>query len=138
MVGLGWVSGEEVAQHGRPDKKVYRVSEDGRAELRRWLAEPGEPAVLRHELALKLRGASFGDVSAVVAEITRHRDRHAERLDAYRAIEKHDFPDPARLSGQALHQHLVLRGGIRAEQGLLEWCDEVLRALREDSPGGQA
>lgn len=132
MVERGWVHGEEVAQEGRPDKKPYRASDDGRAELRRWMADPGDPAALRNELALKIRGASLGDVDAVLAEVAHHRDCHAQRLDVYRAIQQRDFPDPHGLSGQRLHQYLVLRGGIRVEQGFLAWCDEVLQAMRAD------
>lgn len=133
MVQLGWVHGEDVPQEGRPDKKVYRVSDDGRAELRRWLAELDEPAAMRNDLAVKVRGASMGDPEAVTKQVAHHRDRHAERLDVYRVIEKRDFPDPARLTGRQLHQYLVLRAGVRAEQGFVEWCDEVLHALRRDS-----
>jgi DNA-binding PadR family transcriptional regulator len=132
MVELGWVSCEEVPQEGRPDKKVYRTSADGRAEVRRWLAESVEPAHLRDELAVKIRGASLGDVDAVLAEVVRHREHHAEQLAVYRAIEQRDFPEPDTLSGRPLHQHLVLCAGIRAEQGLLEWCDEVIEAMRRD------
>lgn len=124
-----WVHTEHVPQEGRPDKKRYRISETGRARLREWLAEPVEPAHLRDELAVKVRGASLGDTEAVRAEVARHRDHHAERLDVYRMIEKHDFPNPNGLTGQDLHQYLVLRGGIRAEQGMVEWCEEVLEAL---------
>ncbi|MDV6014517.1 PadR family transcriptional regulator [Haloechinothrix sp. LS1_15] len=139
MVDRGWVHLEEVAQDGRPDKKVYRASDGGREELRRWLAESAEPATIRNELAVKVRGASLGDIDTVLAEIERHRDRHAERLDVYRAIEKRDFPDPARLSGQGLHQYLVLRGGIRAEQGFVDWCEEMAEAIRRDHhPEGEA
>ena len=36
----GWVSARVVVQRGRPDKKVYTVSEAGRAELARWIAAP--------------------------------------------------------------------------------------------------
>ena len=50
-------------------------------------------------------------------------------LDTYRGFEKHQFPDPARLTGAELHQYLVLRGGIRAEEGAIEWLSEVLSAL---------
>ncbi|WP_031470084.1 PadR family transcriptional regulator [Sciscionella sediminilitoris] len=132
MVELDWVAVEHVAQQGRPDKKHYRIAAGGRAELRRWLAEPSEPAHLREELAVKVRGASLGDVAAVRAEVARHRDHHAERLDVYRVIEKNDFPDPGSLHGRGLHQYLVLRGGIRAEQGMVEWCEEVLEALGRD------
>jgi DNA-binding PadR family transcriptional regulator len=129
MEGAGWVAVDVVAQAGRPNKKVHTVSAGGRAELVRWLAEPN-PSAGPIELAVKIRGASFGDPGTVAAEIARHRAAHAERLDDYRRIEKRDFPAPAGLTGQPLHQYLVLRGGIRVEQGQVEWFDEVLAALR--------
>jgi DNA-binding PadR family transcriptional regulator len=131
MVELGWVSCDEIVQDKRPDKKVYRVSDAGAAELARWIAEPADPPTMRNDLSVKIRGASFGDVERVVAEISRHRRLHAERLAVYHAIEKRDFPAPEKLSGQPLHQYLVLRGGIRSEESLVAWCDESLTALRE-------
>ncbi|UVS76870.1 PadR family transcriptional regulator [Actinokineospora sp. UTMC 2448] len=129
MLDEGWVTVEHVAQEGRPDKKVYSVSADGRDELARWLAEPGEPVELRTDLAVKIRGAGFGDPAAVVAEVRRHRRVHAERLAAYRAIEAADFPDGPAHTGQTLHQYLVLRGGIAAEEAFVAWCGEVLDAM---------
>ncbi|TSD99972.1 PadR family transcriptional regulator [Skermania sp. ID1734] len=129
MEELGWIDGTAVTQDGRPDKKVYRVSPAGSAELARWIAEPTEPGKLRDELAVKIRAAAHGDIAAVCAEVARHRDRHAERLELYRLMEKKDFPAPDQLSGTALHQYLVLRGGIRVEEGFTQWCQEVLDAL---------
>lgn len=133
MDDAGWVTGEAIAQDGRPDKKVYRVAAAGRAELARWIAEPTEPGHLRNELAVKIRGASYGDTGSLLAEVRRHRDEHAARLDLYRRIADHDFPESRRRTGRALHQYLVLRGGIRVEQGFVDWCDEVLDALPEDT-----
>lgn len=79
---------------------------------------------------MKIRAAAYGDIDAICAEVERHRGQHAQRLDEYRLSEKKFFPVPDQLSGTALHQYLVLRAGIRAESGYLEWCDEVLQALR--------
>ncbi|WP_067565539.1 PadR family transcriptional regulator [Nocardia acidivorans] len=138
MEEQGWVTAEAVAQEGRPDKKVYTVSDAGRAELTRWIAEPGDMGPLRNELGVKLRAASLGDIPAVAAEFQRHRDQHAHRLDLYRAFEKKDYPAPDQLSGRTLHQYLVLRGGIRVEEGFLDWCDEVLAALHQDQPASPA
>jgi DNA-binding PadR family transcriptional regulator len=132
MEESGWVTHTEVAQDGRPDKKVYRVSKAGRAELIRWLAEPVEPTTLRDELGVKLRGASLGDTAAVLREVERHRAEHAARLEVYRGIARRDFPKPAKLNGRELHQYLVLRGGIRAEKSFVDWCDEVVQALRSE------
>lgn len=36
MENNNWVRATTVLQHGRPDKKVYAISDSGRAELARW------------------------------------------------------------------------------------------------------
>ncbi|MFC4376918.1 PadR family transcriptional regulator [Nocardia halotolerans] len=130
MEEAGWVTVESVTQHGKPDKKVYSVAAPGHAELARWIAQPTDAVPARDELGVKIRGAAHGDIEAVCAEVARHRTQHAERLDEFRLSEKKFFPVPDQLSGTALHQYLVLRAGIRAESGYVEWCDEVLQALR--------
>src|SRR5258705_4574716 len=66
MDDAGWVTHTEVAQEGRRDKKVYKVSATGRDELAGWLAEPVDVAVLRDGLSVKIRGASLGDPAAVL------------------------------------------------------------------------
>ena len=52
-------------------------------------------------------------------------------MDTYRGFEKKQFPDPTALRGNALHQYLVLRGGIRAEESTIDWLDEVTAALQK-------
>jgi DNA-binding PadR family transcriptional regulator len=135
MEGDGWVRVAQVVQQGRPDKKVYTVSKEGRAELARWIAEPlsGRGSTVAdnrtRELAVKVRGAVHGDVNALRAQVTALRTERTQLLDTYREFEKRQFPDPRALSGSALHQYLVLRGGIRAEEGAIDWLDEVATAL---------
>lgn len=127
-----WVAGTPVRQHGRPDKKVYTVSKAGRAELARWIGQPptgsGPDARVR-DLAVKIRGAGFGDVAAVRGHVNALRAERATRLDLYRETEKRQFPRPDALWGPALHQYLVLRGGIRAEENTIDWLDEVKAVL---------
>ncbi|WP_345498740.1 PadR family transcriptional regulator [Nocardia callitridis] len=138
MAESGWLDSEPVAQAGRPDKRVYAVSDAGRAELARWIAEPTDADSPRNELAVKIRAAAYGDLGALRTEVARHRDQHAQRLDIYYRIEKRDFPTPDQLTGTALHQYLVLRAGIRVEAGAVEWCDEVLHALPPHAPAPHA
>ena len=133
----GWVSVTPVAQQGRPDKKVYAVSDAGRAELARWIAEPlsGRGSSVAdnrtRDIAVKIRGAEHGDIDAVHAQVAALRAERAELLDTYRGFEKRQFPDPSALAGSALHQYLVLRGGIRAEESAIDWLDEVATAMEE-------
>jgi DNA-binding PadR family transcriptional regulator len=132
----GWVQATPVVQQGRPDKKVYTVADAGRAELARWIAEPmtGRGSSLTdnrtRDLAVKIRAAAFGDVEALHDQVVALRAERAELLDTYRGFEKRQFPDPGALRGTVLHQYLVLRGGIRAEESAVEWLDEVAAGLK--------
>jgi DNA-binding PadR family transcriptional regulator len=134
----GWVHVTQVEQQGRPDKKVYTVADAGRAELAAWIAAPlsgGGSAVTdsrTRDLAVKLRGVAFGGpgaLDAVREQIVGLRAERAALLDTYRGYEKSQFADPRALEGAALHQHLVLRGGIRAEESTIDWLDEILEAI---------
>ena len=135
----GWVTATVVVQHGRPDKKVYTVSDgrpgrigplDRRAARRRRAGRGGALSDTRtREIAVKLRGAAYGDTAALRTQISALRAERAQLLDTYRGFEKTQFPDPAALDGSALHQYLVLRGGIRAEEGTIDWLDEVTHRL---------
>ncbi|MFI8362028.1 PadR family transcriptional regulator [Streptomyces sp. NPDC085612] len=132
MVGEGTLTVREVAQQGRPDKKEYAVAGPGRAVLAGWLQEPIEPETLRHDLAVKIRGAAFGDPASLIREVERHHAAHSDRLARYLAGELRDFtgPDAPRPldTGQEL-QHVVLRGGIAQERMSIAWLEDVLATL---------
>ncbi len=131
MESDGLVSVELVAQDGRPDKKVHAITDAGRAELRRWTAEPTPPERLRTAFAVKLRALPFGDRDAIVDDVRRQRAHHAEVLAYYEQSAARFYPDPTTLSEADLGGWLVLRGGIRTEQGAIAWCDEILQTLEE-------
>lgn len=136
----GWVEGEQIGQDGRPDKRRYAVSATGRARLSQWLREPVQPEAVRHELAVKIRGAAFDDAAGrrlLLDEVRRYRAEHAGILERYLIGESRDFPGSdapdfpgSDAPGDRL-QHVVLRGGIAYERMLLDWLDDVLATLTD-------
>lgn len=134
MEADGWVTSVAVEQQGRPDKKVYEVTAVGAQELAAWLSSPMPAEKPRSELAIRLRGASYGDRAAVLDRVAEQRADHATRLAHYEMLAARDFPEPEALTGQALDAYLVLRGGIRLEQMWVDWLTEYLQA--HDSPHG--
>ena len=128
MEGDGWLRSSTVPQQGRPDKKVYTVTAPGLEELRSWLAAPVPMEQFRSEIAVKLRGASFGDRAAVLDNVREHLADHRTRLAHYEQLAAHDFPDPGSLEGKRLDIYLVLRGGIRLEYFWVDWLTEYLQA----------
>ncbi|GIE81855.1 PadR family transcriptional regulator [Actinoplanes philippinensis] len=129
----GWVVAEEIGQDRRPDKRSFSVADSGRRALVEWLRAPVQPEAVRHELAVKIRGAAFTDEAgraALISEVERYRADHETLLYTYVNGEKRDFLDrESEDVGQRL-QHVVLRGGIAYERMLLDWLDDVLATLR--------
>lgn len=129
---LGWVTQEVVEQESAPDKKLYGLTEAGRAELRRWLATPEAVPALHegwlgqlffaHEL--KADGAR-AVLEARIAEIQQTLARYVQEIPASAA------EYAARYDAE---QHvpfwlLTLDYGIQKMTFELEWAEGVLKAL---------
>ena len=130
------ITAEEIGQESLPDKKLWSVTPTGRAALVGWLHAPVRPEAVRHELAVKIRGAAFDDAAGralLVAEVERYRADHQTVLAGYLAGERRDFGSAAPGARAAL-QHVVLRGGIAYERMVLAWLDDVLATLRDLDP----
>ncbi len=135
MQSEGLVDGTVEPGEGRPDRRVYHLTDLGRSRLRDWTREPTDREQVRSEFAVKVRAIPFGDRDAVIDDIRRQRALHAQQLDYYLADERRHFPHPDRIAESDLPSWLVLRGGIRQEHTYVQWCDEMLAALeRTASP----
>ena len=129
MVSGTWVAAEVIPQEGRPDKKVYTLTDAGHTELRRWLSEPSGREPLRSEFAVRLRALHLADRETLIADVENRRAEHAARLGEYEASETTFFPEPSSLTEAQVGPYLVLRGGQRTEQAAIDWCDEILAYL---------
>jgi DNA-binding PadR family transcriptional regulator len=131
----GLVSRRTEAQAGRPDRIVYTITNDGRAELERWLSEPVERTPPRNEFLLKVFFGGFTDAATLAHVIRTYRDgaerAHRELVRAQRALEASGAPP-----GETLHVDLTMRMGLHAYRALSEWADEALATLdaHEEQP----
>jgi DNA-binding PadR family transcriptional regulator len=124
----GWVVAQVIGQSGRPEKREYSVTDLGRKVLADWIATTTPRPGFRSEIAVKMRGASYGDRTALLADIAELVADHRTRLAHYESLAARDYPDPERLTGQALDTYLVLRGGILQETFWITWLTEYLEA----------
>jgi DNA-binding PadR family transcriptional regulator len=134
MEHQGWVSCEVVPQLGRPDRKVYALTDAGRQELFRWAAEPSTPTSIREDLLVKVLGGAYVPTSQLLEEVRRRRDVHARQLTAYQHREG-EFLAAESLPPQEQFRYLTLRRGILYEQEWIRWCDEVITFLEKQPEG---
>jgi DNA-binding PadR family transcriptional regulator len=136
MEADGWLTSEVVPQQGKPDTKVYAVSPVGEKALAAWLVETPSVAPLRSDLAVKLRGASYaGDREALLDMARSTRAEHEARAAAYRQMLARQFPHPDELSDADLDRYLVLRAGVRVEEGWIGFLDEYISTHERRAAG---
>jgi DNA-binding PadR family transcriptional regulator len=113
----GLVSADDVAQNGRPNKRVYELTDGGRSALAAWVAAPAPGARLKDEFFIKLVLAGLTGVADPKALIERQRREYLQSMrDLDRlAAERRGSGDPA--------AELLIEGAILHLRADLEWLD---------------
>ncbi len=132
------ITAEAIAQEGKPDKKIYRVTEVGKTHLKAWIAQPSKCAPSKDDLLVKLFVGYLVPPATLQATLEHERAQHVEALEAYRTIEQQYFSAPEAMSIAARFQYITLRNGMQYETGWLTWCDETLATLSTMPPGAAA
>lgn len=118
-------------QEGKPDRRVYSITNRGREELLKWLEEPAEFQVARNETLLKLFFGTEMDPDDSAKHIERYRDRHLQQLHLYNELEQKLETDE--LTPEERTRLLLTIGHGKAEsRALLRWCDSALDTVAEE------
>ncbi len=119
----GLATSRTVREGARPEKRLFHITDAGRAELDEWLANEPE-SVETFQLRLFVGGLVPPEV--LVEHVRWFRERTEAQLAEYRAIE----PTNTRAGNDFFH-YLLLRLGIEHMEHLLRWSDWVLGELEE-------
>ena len=119
MEAAGWVDCQVERGDAAPDRKVFSVTEAGRAALEAWIAAPTEMETLRSALMVKLRASAFGDPRSMLPTLRERAAEHAAVLAAYQSFAARDASFP-QTTQRALQLH-VLKFGLAYEQLVLDW-----------------
>ena len=130
LADAGHVEVTEVSQSGKPDKRVYGLTEMGRAVLMDWVQGETRRKPARDDLFVKLYNLKGTAPGLLSGEIEARRSEHTERLALYERIRGRGYAEPDRLSPDRQGKYLALLAGIYQEQAAIQWCDEALIMLR--------
>jgi DNA-binding PadR family transcriptional regulator len=132
----GLVTHQLVEQHDyRPDKKVYDITEAGRAALRAWVTDPTPVSTLRDEFLLKAYSLWLAEPQQALERFREHEQAHRKQLAEHEEL----LARLAREWGSALEQRdspmfgsaLALRYAIGYEQNYVAWCQWVIEQLEQ-------
>ena len=138
MEGSGWLNVTVEHQDGKPSRKVYHVTEAGRKELRRWLAEPFEMPESRNAMLIKVFFGNQIDSAQFSAHLKELQKVHANLLESYEreiipVIEHYAEATGAHLD--ARYWSLTLDFGRRHAKMVRDWCQAALSSLDQPEEG---
>lgn len=145
---LKLVSYEIVTQEGRPDKKVYRLTNRGTEILRTWLQQPTVPPKPRDELTLKAYALWLMEPEDALELFKEQVELHRDKLERYEGfkqrIEGRWGDDLPLITSPNFAPYAVLQRGLGYEREYFAWCKWMIgqleRALQNqaDSTGNQS
>lgn len=129
----GLIQARVVQQDRRPNKRMYSLTDAGRATLRQFTATPPKPSMLRDELLVKVAAVDAGDAAAVrelVAEFAQRATAKLARYERGRALLLGGRTEEQYLNeAERVGPYLTLLRGISFEQENIRWAEHTVAAI---------
>lgn len=131
---LGYISHKTEHQEGRPDKKVYSISQEGDRAFIEWLKDfPKAPGtVSRNEFLVRIFFSSKLQREELKAHLEDYIKEQSQELETYRLIEKklNEKLMEEGYKGDAFYQRFTVRRGIYFASAEINWAKECIEEIK--------
>ncbi|MFF1909309.1 PadR family transcriptional regulator [Kitasatospora sp. NPDC058218] len=135
MEGDGLIEARTVIQERRPNKRLFSLTEAGRAALGAFTAEASKPTAIRDELLVKVQAVDEGDAEAVRAGVAERLAWSRAKLARYERLRDRLLDgrtEPEYLARAArVGPYLTLMRGLAFERENIRWSEQVLTTLEQ-------
>ncbi|MGP3954651.1 PadR family transcriptional regulator [Nonomuraea sp. 3N208] len=131
----GLVAGREVVQQGRPNKRVFKVTDTGVEELASFAAAPAKPLLIREDLAVKVHAVDVLDPAPLIAQLQERAEQAAAKLAFFEQtlvrLRGNRDEETFLREGERIGSYLSCLAGCRLEREMRDWCLQTARTLSE-------
>jgi PadR family transcriptional regulator AphA len=132
----GMIRSELQPQEGKPDKRIYTITEAGRTAWLAWLAEPVEelPAKKQPDL-LKLFFSGVLDKETILDHLHRQLDLHRAQLVHYERETKAYVAQiiaETGLAREGMMWEQVRQFGEASERASIRWLEETIETIEKE------
>jgi PadR family transcriptional regulator, regulatory protein AphA len=128
-----WVAVKVIPQTGKPDKKLYAITEEGRFELVRWLKEPlDESQPVKSPILLKLFFMGELSPSELIAQLRCQLEVQRARLKRFQLDSPQQIADATLSVEQDLNAtlwELLRQYGEQQTQTSIEWMESAIKNI---------
>lgn len=130
----GLVSGRQVVQETRPNKRLFEVTDAGIAELERFAEAASKPSFIRDDLTVKVQAVDRIDSAPVMEQLADRAATAEAKIELFGKIlrKMRGDTDEAEFlrTGQRIGPYLTCLRGLDFERSNREWCLRTLDILR--------
>lgn len=137
MVAAGLLTVSVQQQDGRPNRKIYSVTDAGRQALVSWLSEPQPLPHDRYTFLIQLFFSGAVPKEVVLDQLRHVRQLYSQRLECYKRRGQASVDQFRGQIGQgrdAAFWQLTVEYGIRLAQANVEWCDWAIAEVTKMPP----
>lgn len=125
----GLVTQEVQVQEKYPPRKVYTITDEGKAALRRWVASAPEPPQLRNAFLVQLAWADCLDAETLDTLLAGYEHEVEMQLLMRREMRRRGTVSPARTPRETFLWKMMDENGIAACESELAWVRKVRRGM---------
>lgn len=131
LMEQGWITCSVEIQRNRPNRKIYRVTETGKAELSRWLQCHQPLPTVREPLLVQLYFAAQLPNEAIIQLLEQQLAARREKLAECETSELPALDDRSASREQRM-QRLGLELVIRREQTYIDWLKTAIDVIHQE------
>lgn len=133
----GWATDTLVEQIGKPDKKIFTITESGREELNRWLVEDNTEFVTRMPLLMKTFFRGERSLDENIEYFTQLSDMGTDFLTQFQSEppKVEDYAKNLRDPMNAIYWKMTVDFGAMYIKMYFEWVQKCKKELEEIRDG---
>ena len=133
----GLLASEIQEQNDRPDRRLYRITPAGRADVQDWLAQPLTAiSPTKDSLLVRLFFSARLEKETVLTQLRLQRSLHQQQLSLYRneiaAMISQSAQQNPELKRDALLWDVTRRNGELVEEAYVRWLDEAIQRIEAE------
>ncbi|MFI2780307.1 PadR family transcriptional regulator [Streptomyces sp. ALB3] len=129
----GLVAGRQVIQVTRPNKRLFRVTDAGRAVLEKFAVSESKPSFIRDDLLVKVQVADRIGTVPVIRELEQRATAAEAKIEllstVLRKLRGDADEEQFLLSGERIGPYLTCLRGVAFEQEHRDWCLRIAAVL---------
>jgi len=125
-----FITSRIVSQPGKPDKKMYAITQLGMEELTQWLVSPPETPKLKDSFLMQaffMDNVPYEEVLFQLKSYQKERELRLSKMQAIVLERWNDIIGRQTMTSRIIMSTAVLKRGLEQEQQYIQWCKDTIQ-----------